>query len=55
MRYLTIQSCSIVLECLTATDCPNGGTNFVCNANICVLYDEKCGGMLILLGKLSKF
>ena len=42
------------LECITATDCPNGGTNFLCNANTCeckspnILVGDKCVGKLML-------
>ena len=39
-------------ECITASDCPAGGTNYVCNANKCdcpspkVLDGDRCVGML---------
>ena len=42
---------SFFLECITPSDCPAGGTNYVCNANKCdcpspyVLYGDKCVGM----------
>ena len=37
-------------ECIKSTDCPYGGTNFECNANVCecpspnVLDGDKCVG-----------
>ena len=40
-----------LLECITSTDCPNGGINFKCNGNKCecpspnVLQGDKCVGM----------
>ena len=43
---------SSVLECITPSDCPDGGTNFQCNANLCectypmALDGDKCVGML---------
>ena len=49
----------IFLDCITHTDCPYGGTNYVCNANICecqipmVLDGDKCVGMLLLLKKIN--
>ena len=39
------------LECTSPTNCPNGGTNYECNANVCVcpspkvLDGDKCVGM----------
>ena len=39
-------------ECITPSDCPNGGKDFVCNANKCecpspkVLDGDKCVGKL---------
>ena len=38
-------------ECITATDCPDGGNNYACNANNCecpfpkLLDGDKCVGM----------
>ena len=43
---------NFVSDCTTHTDCPHGGTNYVCNANSCecqipmVLDGDKCVGML---------
>ena len=40
------------LECIVSSDCPNGGTNYQCNSNLCecppqfVVDDDKCGGIL---------
>ena len=40
------------LECITPSDCPAGGTNYVCNTNKCdcpspkVLDGDRCVGML---------
>ena len=42
----------LFLECITPSDCPAGGTNYVCNANKCdcpsskVLEGDKCLGKL---------
>ena len=42
----------LLSECLTPSDCPNGGKNFVCHANKCecqspkVMDGNKCVGML---------
>ena len=39
-------------ECITPSDCPAGGTNYICNANKCecpspkLLYNNKCVGKL---------
>ena len=41
-------------ECITNTDCPDGGDNYLCNANRCecpcpkILSGDKCVGMLTL-------
>ena len=41
---------SFVSECLSPSDCPNGGTNYQCNANMCecpfpmVLDGDNCVG-----------
>ena len=29
------------LECASPTNCPNGGTNYECNANVCVCPSPK--------------
>ena len=40
------------LECTVSSDCPNGGTNYQCNSNLCecppqfVVDGDKCGGIL---------
>ena len=40
-------------ECIKHTDCPDGGSNYVCNANKCecphpkVLDNDDCVGMLL--------
>ena len=38
-------------ECIVAKDCPNGGTNYECNANLCecplVLDNDNCVGKLL--------
>ena len=40
-------------ECIASTDCPDGGKNYICNANNCecpipkLLHGDKCVGMLI--------
>ena len=55
LKFMTFLS-----ECIAATDCPNGGTNFLCSANICeclspnVLHGEKCVGMLTFEKELIK-
>ena len=44
--------CILLSECLTPSDCPNGGNNFVCHANKCecqspkFLEADKCVGKL---------
>ena len=49
------------LECITSTDCPAGGTNYVCSANECncpmpkVLDGNKCVGKLKFEKKLLKY
>ena len=48
------------LECITSTDCPAGGTNYVCIANKCkcpspmVLDGNKCVGKLKKTSKNKK-
>ena len=50
---------NFVSDCTTHTDCPYGGTNYVCNANHCecqismVLDGDKCVGMLPLKKKTN--
>ena len=50
---------NFVSDCTTHTDCPHGGTNYVCNANSCeckipmVLDGDKCVGMLQLKKKIN--
>ena len=40
----------LLSECITSSDCPGGGTNFICNGNKCecqspnVLEGDKCVG-----------
>ena len=44
----------LILECIAPTDCPNGGSNYQCNGNLCecpspfVLSGNKCVGKLTL-------
>ena len=53
MRLSIVHIC-FFLDCITATDCPYGGTNFLCNANTCecqspnILVGDKCVGKLML-------
>ena len=50
--FLTSTISNFFPECITASDCPAGGTNYVCNANKCdcpspkVLDGDRCVGML---------
>ena len=47
------------LECREPSHCPNEGTNYQCNSNLCecpspfVLDGDKCVGMLLLLKKIN--
>ena len=50
---MSLHKLSLFSECITHTDCPNGGKNYECNANECdcpspkFLDDNKnCVGML---------
>ena len=42
----------LISECIAPTDCPNGGSDYQCNGNLCecqrplVLLGNKCVGML---------
>ena len=52
LLYECLKSIIFLSECIASTDCPAGGTNYVCNANKCdcpspmVLDGNKCVGML---------
>ena len=50
----------IFLECITHTDCPGGGNDYVCNSNKCecphpkVLNSDNCVGMLLFEKNISQ-
>ena len=52
MLYDTSYKINFASECIVPSDCPNGGTNYKCNANKCecapglVLDGDSCVGML---------
>ena len=52
LLYECLKSIIFLSECITSTDCPAGGTNYVCNTNKCdcpspkVLDGDKCLGKL---------
>ena len=42
----------LISECITPTDCPDNGTNYICNANKCICPSPKVLDGYKCVGKL---